>query len=123
MKCLVKHILLLLFTFGIGYYVWIYRVSKFLNCHDGEQKGAGTQLLLCMFIPFYMIYWYYKSAERLDRIAAANGVYSNLTGSIFICVLFAGFAAPILLQEKINSVLYGIQINNIRAYRAASDEE
>jgi len=117
---LVKHILLLLFTFGIWYYVWIYRVSEFLNHNDSEQKGAGVQLLLCMFIPFYIIYWYYKSAQRLDRFAAANGVYSNLESAIIICVLFAGFAAPILMQEKINCVLYGIQINNIRAYRTAA---
>ena len=102
---LVTHILLLLLLGGIWLYVWIYRTTKALNNVPGEQnRGPVAQLLLCMFIPFYFIYWTYKSAQRIDKLAAHNGVHSDITTLCLILSIFIGIIPPIIMQEKMNSI-------------------
>lgn len=101
-----KHVLLLLFTFGIWLYIWIYRTTKLLNCVKGEEERNPTKkLLLCMFIPFYFIYWTYKSAQRVDIMAKNAGVDSDLSTLCLILAIFVGIIPPILMQDKINSVV------------------
>lgn len=103
---LVKHILLLLFTFGIWYLIWIYRMTRYLNCvEDEETRNPTTKLLLCLFVPFYSIYWIYKSAQRIDKLAAAKGVSSDLSTLCLILAIFVGILPPILMQEKINTII------------------
>ena len=71
---LVKHILLLLFTFGIWQFVWIYRMTRYTDGVEGKESRTPTnQLLLCLFVPFYIVYWMYKTAQRVDKMAAAKG--------------------------------------------------
>ncbi len=103
---LVKHILLLLFTFGVWNFIWIYRSTGYLNRVKGEEyRNPTTKLLLCMFVPFYSIYWTYMSAQRVDKLAAEQGVSSDLTTPCLIMAIFVFFATPIVLQEKINSII------------------
>ena len=103
---LVKHILLLVFTFGIWYLIWIYRMTGYLNqVEDEEPRTPAYQLLLCMFVPFYSIYWVYKSAERIDKLAQAKGIQSDLTMLCLILSIFVAIIPPILMQEKVNTIL------------------
>ena len=103
---LVKHILLLLFTFGIWYFIWIYRTTRYLNRVEGEEYRNPTyKLLLCMFVPFYLIYWVYQSARRIDRLAASRGVSSDLTVLCLILAIFVGIIPPMLMQEKLNAII------------------
>lgn len=103
---LVKHILLLLFTFGIWYLIWIYRMTGYLNCvEDEEPRNPTTKLLLCIFVPFYSIYWVYKSAQRIDKLAAAKGISSDLSTLCLILAIFVGIIPPILMQDKINAIV------------------
>lgn len=103
---LVKHILLLLFTFGIWNLIWIYRMTGYLNCvEDEEPRNPTTKLLLCMFVPFYSIYWVYKSAQRIDKLAAAEGISSDLSTLCLILAIFVGIIPPILMQDKINAIV------------------
>ena len=101
-----KHVVLLIFTFGIWNFIWIYKTTNFLNRVKGEAvRGATAQLLLCMFVPFYIIYWTYISAQRIDKMAAEKGVESDIT---VICLLFSIFfyiLAPIFMQDKLNSIV------------------
>ena len=102
---LAAHVLLLLFTFGIWYYVWNYRTTKYLNCvQDEPPRNPTTKLLLCMFVPFYSIYWVYKSAQRIDKLAKINGIQSDLSTLCLILAIFIGIIPPILMQEKINAI-------------------
>lgn len=103
---LVKHVLLLLFTFGIWYFIWIYRVTGYLNqVEDEPPRNPTTKLLLCMFVPFYLIYWIYKSAQRIDKISAAKGIPSDLSTLCLILAIFVGIIPPILMQDKINALI------------------
>ena len=106
-KCgLAAHVLLLLFVGGIWRWIWIYRTTRYLNClPDEEYRNPGTKVLLCMFVPFYSIYWVYKSAQRIDKLAAQSGVVSDLAVACLILELFIPLIPPILMQDKINKIL------------------
>lgn len=103
---LVKHILLLLFTFGIWHYIWVYRMTRYTNAvEDEEPRNPANKLLLCLFVPFYLIYWTYKTAQRVDKMAAAAGISSDLSTLCLILEIFLPIIPPILLQEKMNSIV------------------
>lgn len=100
-----KHVLLLLFTFGIWHLIWIYRVTGYTNCvRDEEERNPTTKLLLCMFVPFYHIYWTYKTAQHIEKMAAAKGLPSDLSTLCLILAIFVPIIPPILMQDKLNSI-------------------
>ena len=103
---LVNHILLLIFTFGIWQYIWIYRVTGYTNNVRGEERRDPTnQLLLCLFVPFYTIYWVYKTAQRIDKMAAQRGIPSDLSTLCLILEFFVAIVPPILIQDKLNAIV------------------
>lgn len=105
-KSLVPHVLLLLFTCGIYYLVWIYRTTDSLNaCKNEEYRNPVNKLLLCMFAPFYSIYWTYKSAHRIDMLGYEKGIQGETATLSLILSLFVPILPPILMQSKLNSVI------------------
>ena len=103
---IVKHVLLLVFTFGIYYLIWIYRITGYLNqVKDEPPRKQASELLLCMFIPFYAVFWVYKSAQRLDKLAVSKGVPSDITTICLILAIFVGIVPPIIMQDKINAIV------------------
>ena len=103
---LLTHILLLLFTFGIWQYVWIYKTTSYLNnVPNEERRNPTTKLLLCMFVPFYYIYWTYKSAQRIDRLAVSKGKQSDISTLCLILSIFISIVPPIIMQDKINNIV------------------
>ena len=49
---LFKQVLLMMITFGIWFFIWIYRMTRYLNRVGGEDKRTPVkQLLLCLFVP------------------------------------------------------------------------
>lgn len=102
---LAKHVLLLLFTFGIWQLIWVYKTTSYLNCvEDEEYRNPTTKLLLCMFVPFYSIFWIYKSAQRIDKLAKTKNIQSDLSTVCLILAIFIPFVAYIIMQDKINAV-------------------
>lgn len=113
---MVKHILLLLFTFCIWWFIWIYRTTKYLNLANNEEpRKPVTELLLCLFIPFYIVYWNYKSALRVDHLLEQNGLGPNIGNVTIFWSIFAGFLVPILMQDSINKLAlsYAAYYNDI----------
>lgn len=105
-KDMLPHILLLLCTCGIYYLIWIYRATAYLNrVEDEEYRNPTSKLLLCMFVPFYIIYWTYKSAQRVDKLAWSKGLQSDLSSLCLILAIFVGIIPPMLMQDKINSIV------------------
>lgn len=103
---LVKHILLLLFTFGIWFLIWIYRITGYTNSvKDVEERNPTTKLLLCIFVPFYQIYWTYNTAQRIDKMASAKGLQSDLSTLCLISAFLVPIIPPILMQDKINNIV------------------
>ena len=103
---LVKHILLLIFTCGIWLLIWIYRVTDYTNNVEGEEyRNPTNKLLLCIFVPFYQIYWVYKTAQRIDKMAAAKGIPSDLSTLCLILEFFVSIVPPVLMQDKLNEIV------------------
>ena len=101
-----KHICLLIFTFGIWQMIWVYKQTQFTNNAKGEEeRNPTTKLLLYLFIPFYSIYWTYKTAQRIDIIAKDNGCNSDLSTVCLILAIFIGIVPPILMQDKVNEII------------------
>lgn len=102
---LVKHILLSLFTFGIWMFIWIYKTTKVLNKAPNSEKYDPTkQLILCMFVPFYMIYWFYKHGEKIDKLNAIAGNKTNNTTMYLLLGIFIPVVACIIMQDNINKL-------------------
>lgn len=121
---LTKHALLLVLTLGIWYLIWIYRMTKYTNAAEGEEyRSPAKKLLLCMFIPFYSIYWTYKTAQRVDKMAAAKGISSEMTTLCPIFAIFIVIIPPILLQDTMNKiVLAGDQPASHQGEAAAKED-
>lgn len=103
---LVKHILLLLFTFGIWHLIWIYRMTGYTNAvQDEEPRNPANKLLLSLFVPFYIIYWTYKTAQRVDKMAVVKGLTSDMATLCLILEIFVPIIPPILLQDKMNNII------------------
>ena len=101
-----KHVLLLLFTFGVWQFIWIYRTTRELNrVADEPPRNPTTKLLLCLFVPFYSIYWYYKSAQRVDKLALAQGETTSIASATVWLAIFGGIVAPVLIQRYLNDLV------------------
>ena len=99
------HIILLLFTFGIWHLVWVYKTTNALNNLSKEPyRSPIGQLLLYMFVPFYAIYWMYKSAQRIDSANKARGENSEFATIAIILSIFIPVVAVVLMQDKINHI-------------------
>lgn len=123
---LIKHVLLLLFTFGVWYFIWIYRMTGYTNTvRDEEERNPTNKLLLCLFVPFYGIYWTYKTAQRVDKIAAEKNVASDLATLCLVLDIFVPIIPPILMQDKINKVITagGVQKESKTVRSEAKKEE
>lgn len=96
------HVLLLLLTCGIWYLIWIYKATTFAH---KSNRDSGTQLVLCMFVPFYNIYWTYMTSKMLDDEGRTKGIYSEISIICVILQLFVPIVVPILMQSKINTLI------------------
>ena len=104
---MLKHILLLIFTFGIWYFIWIYKRTRYYNQSQRYPKRSPrNQVLLCLFIPMYLLWWNYDSARRLDELMEKKGIrYNDLTAMITVFGVLMPFLPPIFHQERINAVI------------------
>lgn len=96
------HVILLLLTCGVWYLIWIYKTTTFAN---KSNRDSGIQLVLCMFVPFYIIYWTYMTTKLLDEEGRTKGIYSEISTICVILQVFVPFVVPILMQSKINTLI------------------
>ena len=101
----VKHILLTLFTFGIYDCIWVYRTTENLNIGGINEIHSGTRkLLLCIFVPFYRIYWFYAQAKRLENLMKNKDIHTSdfAVVTLILAIFVPIVAASAFLQIKIN---------------------
>lgn len=101
------HITLLIFGNLMWVYVWCYLVTEHLNCAPNQKyRSPASQLLLCIFVPFYYFYWLYQSAKRVSALSSLKFRFNESDFSVLTVVLavFLGIAAPIFMQYKLNEI-------------------
>lgn len=108
-KSMIPHLLLCLLTLGIYQLIWICKVTKYLNARIDSEPAMKPwhQVVASMFVPFYMVYWTYKCAQRLDAVAREQGVQSNLTMLCTILQIFSFYNVilpSVLMQDKLNTL-------------------
>jgi len=95
-----RQVLLTSVTFGIWHFIWVYRTTKLLSETTNSKKhNPVAQLLLCIFVPLYFIFWTFMQATKVDELAEDNGITSNIA---FMSMFLAPF--PLLMQNKINDI-------------------
>ena len=94
---------MILFGF-IWQYAWIFRTVKYINSRVDEKRNPTGAVLLCMFVPFYIIYWIYKTAQAVDNIANSAGIICDIKMLCLVVELFIPIIPPIIIQQKINEI-------------------
>ena len=107
---IVKLVVLGIVTFGIYIYIWIYRTNEFISKRTplALQSGSGVQVVLCLFVPFYVLYWLYKQCKAIDDFKArATGRGGDDLSIICLILSIFGFGivAYALMQDQINKVV------------------
>lgn len=104
---LTKMVLLGFVTLGIYWYYWIYKVTGLSNrVTTLPERSPVAQLLLCLLVPFYEIYWYYQTSKRVDVMMQSAGQTSDSGVATLLLTVFGGpLAVSLFLQDKINTVL------------------
>ena len=103
---LTTHILLTIFILVIYIYIWSYKVTEYLNrVTDEPSRDPTSKLLLCIFVPFYIVYWFYDSARRIDKLYASIGQPSDTTTEYLLLALFLMPVAAIMMQDRINKFI------------------
>ena len=120
-----KHILLLIFTGGIWYLIWIHRTTKHLNkAPNAEYYNPTSKLLLFMFVPFYFIYWHYKHGQRIDSINKAKGLHGSDMATLFMILgILIPTIAAIIMQDKINAICTSKGTNIVSQEQPSTIEE
>ena len=95
------HLFLTIVTLGIWNYIWLFRTTKFLNENVNEKNyNPIAELLLCMFVPFYSIFWFYKHSEKVKKLPITLG--DNFGVIVLILAILYPIAAMCYLQSKID---------------------
>ena len=101
---MVKHVLLSIFTFGIYNCIWTYKITENLNAGNNEKQNGTNKLLLCIFVPFYRLYWYYNQSRRLENLMKMTEERSSdfAVVTLILAVFVPIVAASAFLQVKVN---------------------
>ncbi len=113
---LALHIVLMLFVGIVWAFVWIHRITKYLNERALSKKNVAAQVALCICVPFYVVYWMHWAAQETDKLGnnfKINPIYTVC----FVLSFFIFIAASSVLQNRINEIVE----KEIKALAAPSD--
>ena len=100
---MITHLLLCMFTCGIWVYIWIHRTTKLLsNVYGFQRQEPTTKLLLCLFVPFYFIYWLYDQGKRAEANARAQGLHEECATMVLLFAFLCPIVSYYMLQNVIN---------------------
>ena len=100
---MVTHILLCLFTGGIWPMIWVHKTTKTLsNVYGFPSQDPVTKLLLCLFVPFYIIFWLYDQAKRAESYARSVGIHEEISTMVLLFAFLLPIISYYMLQNTIN---------------------
>lgn len=97
-------ILLSIVTLGIYYLVWAYKIISYFEPKRG--KKPVVEMLLLIFIPFYVLYWLYKTAEDVYKLQKENGLDITPFNTLVVVlgIFGLGIISMAILQDNINKI-------------------
>jgi hypothetical protein len=104
-------ILLSFVTFGIYAFYWLYTFCKKIRLLNGEYPGAGGEIAMMIFVPFYSIYWIHTRSKKLYISARRLGIPigDNSTANLLLTIFGLGMVAYALIQNDLNTVARALQ--------------
>lgn len=94
-------------TFGLWYLVWIYRTTQKLNAKSTHARTSAVgEVIACIIVPMYSIFWFYKqTAKTDDYCSASDSMYKSSAMLTFVVSLFVPILALALMHNNINNAL------------------
>lgn len=109
-KSIAVCIILSLITFGIYYIIWLSGVCKKIKLLNSEEPKAVGEVLLCIFIPFYCLYWFFSRSKKLASGATLHNIPLDNRAVINLLLAIFGFSivSMALIQSDLNKVAEAI---------------
>ena len=118
---IVKNVVLGVITLGIYWFIWWYRVCRRVRLIEGKDPACGTELVCIMFVPFYVIYWFYTRGQRLSDSSKRFGIFIKDSSVLYIVLAIFGLSIVsfILIQTELNTFADKLRLgikDNIDSY-------
>lgn len=101
-------------TCGIYFYYWMYVTMRDLNAYlEVADMDSGIELLICIFCSPYIIYWFYKYAQRIGEAQLKNNMVAS--DDAIVCLILSIFGLSIvsvgIMQNGLNKTWAVVQSN------------
>ena len=105
-KNVFAHMLLSVITFRIYDVFWMYSLENNVFSLEKRKKSSLSTILLCMFVPFYHLYWWYSRAKSAKAKIAELGGKSRANGAICLILSMIGLSniSMAIMQADFNRV-------------------
>jgi hypothetical protein len=97
-------IVLSIVTCGIYYIIWLASMCKKIKLMNNEEPSVAGEVILCLIIPFYSLFWLYSRSKKLASAAANCGVALEDRAVINLVLAIFGLAIVsfALIQSDLN---------------------
>lgn len=112
-----KMVILSIITLGIYTYVWIYNIAKQIKELDREISSVSGEIICCIFVPFYFLYWIYTRYAKLKSVADKNNINIGNNGILYLILSFfgLGIVAIALIQNDLNIMARYMKDKNLNS--------
>ena len=106
MRNLVSFVVLMVCTLGIYFFYWVFKTTEYANRdRNSAQQSPLVQLLLVMFIPYYELYWFYKTSKKLSNLGEPFEVFNdNSIVTLILAIFGLDIIGAVILQDQINRI-------------------
>lgn len=112
-----KMVILSIITLGIYTYVWIYNIAKKIKELNGENLSVSGEIICCIFVPFYFLYWVYTRYAKLIAVANKNNINIGDNGVLYLILSFVGLGIVTiaLMQNDLNIMARSMKDKNVNS--------
>ncbi len=98
-------IILSIITCGIYGIIWLVKIVKNVHkLHGNENESVASEVLLIIFIPFYISYWMYKNGMQMyeDSLKYGGNIQNNSIIYTILALFGLGIIDYALIQRDFN---------------------
>ena len=106
---LARHVFMLVFLGWFWLFPWVYKTAVALREANRKESNYYTspaaQALLFIFVPFYSIYWFYKTASAINVYAYRCNAVAKIVGLCTFTAFFTNLIPAVLIQMEIERLV------------------
>lgn len=110
-----KAIGLSILTFGIYFFIWIYRINETMATLTKDNSSPGKSLAAFIFIPFYPIFWAYNKSKQFSNYNVENMRRNEDKSTIYVLLSLFGLIIVVtaIIQIEINEIIAELDRDNL----------